>query len=525
MSKTPSKGTPQRKHVGTRGKSFPCSICSTVCRSKNDLDDHLEEHDFETSSEGPTTPKKKIVRTKLSTPRSTGYQCKDCTERFHSKNDLQMHIEEDHNPVKQVPSKARKSLLTKPVTTPRREVRRSVAPSYGSSMLEQAKARLHVCAVPDSLPCREEECAQLYDFVESKLLDGAGGCMYISGVPGTGKTATVREVVRMLKDTERSGELPEFNFIEVNALKLAQPKQVWVEVWRGLTGQERITADHAASLLEKRFRHPGPRRKPTLLLVDELDLLWTRKQEILYNLFEWPCLPSSQLIVVAIANTMDLPERVMMARVASRLGLTRVTFQPYTHHQLQEIVSSRLAGISGFESDAIQLVARKVAAVSGDARRALDICRRAAEFAESDMVGANKSPCKSPIKKPVNNLVGLRHVDLALKEMFTSPKIMAIRCCSSVEQLVLGAVLAEYRRTGVEETCLERLHQQYGSLRAFQGGQNHVTLSCIIKAVNKLSGQRLLLTEPSARHLAQRITLNLSVQDVKFALDTIDAAP
>ena len=55
----------------------------------------------------------------------------------------------------------------------------------------------------------------------------------------------------------------------------------------------------------------------------------------MYNLFDWPCRPGSKLVVVAIANTMDLPERIMMNRVSSRLGLTRMTFQPYTYKQLQ----------------------------------------------------------------------------------------------------------------------------------------------------------------------------------------------
>lgn len=35
--------------------------------------------------------------------------------------------------------------------------------------------RLHVSAVPDSLPCREKEFQDIYNFVESKLLDQTGG--------------------------------------------------------------------------------------------------------------------------------------------------------------------------------------------------------------------------------------------------------------------------------------------------------------------------------------------------------------
>jgi Cdc6-like AAA superfamily ATPase len=56
------------------------------------------------------------------------------------------------------------------------------------------------------------------------------------------------------------------------------------------------------------------------VVVDELDLLVTRKQTIMYNLFNWPNARNSNLIVVTIANTMDLPERYLPNKVTSRLG-------------------------------------------------------------------------------------------------------------------------------------------------------------------------------------------------------------
>ena len=62
-----------------------------------------------------------------------------------------------------------------------------------------------------------------------------------------------------------------------------------------------------------------PRLLPTLPRPMQLDLLWTRKQTVLYNLFDWPTRANTGLIVLAVANTMDLPERIMMNRVSSRL--------------------------------------------------------------------------------------------------------------------------------------------------------------------------------------------------------------
>ena len=54
--------------------------------------------------------------------------------------------------------------------------------------------------------------------------------------------------------------------------------------------------------------------------MDELDQLVTTKQDVVYNFFNWPTIANSKLVVLAVANTMDLPERVMTGRVRSRLG-------------------------------------------------------------------------------------------------------------------------------------------------------------------------------------------------------------
>ncbi len=35
--------------------------------------------------------------------------------------------------------------------------------------MQEAQARLHVAAVPDALPCREDKFAEIYAFVESKV--------------------------------------------------------------------------------------------------------------------------------------------------------------------------------------------------------------------------------------------------------------------------------------------------------------------------------------------------------------------
>uniref|UniRef100_A0A8C3K605 Origin recognition complex subunit 1 n=1 Tax=Calidris pygmaea TaxID=425635 RepID=A0A8C3K605_9CHAR len=382
--------------------------------------------------------------------------------------------------------------------------RRNHAAQKPASILEEARLRLHVSAIPESLPCREEEFQDIYNFVESKLIDGTGGCMYISGVPGTGKTATVHEVIRCLLQAAENDDLPSFQFAEINGMKLTDPHQAYVQILELLTGQK-VTASHAAVLLAKMFNTPGPKRKTTVLIVDELDLLWTRKQNVMYNLFDWPTQKHSKLIILAIANTMDLPERIMMNRVASRLGLTRMSFQPYTYKQLQQIISSRLNNVKAFEEDAIQLVSRKVAALSGDARRCLDICRRATEI------------CEFASQKRTPEIVRMAHITEAIDEMFSSPYINAIRSASLHEQIFLKAILAEFRKAGVEEATVQQVYLQHTALCRMEGMQRPA-VSEIMAICSRLGACRLLLVESSRKYLHTRVRLNISQDDVMYAL-------
>ena len=51
----------------------------------------------------------------------------------------------------------------------------------------------------------------------------------------------------------------------------------------------------------------------------QVDHLYTKNQTILYNMLEWPQQPYSKLIVIAIANTLDLPETMFKKKLQSRL--------------------------------------------------------------------------------------------------------------------------------------------------------------------------------------------------------------
>jgi len=365
---------------------------------------------------------------------------------------------------------------------------RVLAPTHLASPYRQARNVLHVSTVPESLPCRKNEFDTVYNHLSAAIMEGTGTCIYISGTPGTGKTATVREVVAQLNTAVLAEEMDDFIFVEINGMKVTDPHQSYSLLWEALKG-DRVSPSHALDLLERELSHPSPRRVSCVVLMDELDQLVTKNQSVMYNFFNWPALRHSRLIVLAVANTMDLPERTLSNKISSRLGLTRITFPGYKHTDLMEIITTRLSNVPGniVDPDAIQFASRKVAAVSGDARRALDICRRAVEIAEqayeSATVKENKpaiddydieslppTPSKTPARANKRQLapskpepekphakntpgrVTIATIKQAIQEATSTPLQQSLRTLPLSAKLFLAALLARVKRTGISES-------------------------------------------------------------------------
>ncbi|KAJ5279780.1 Origin recognition complex subunit 1 [Penicillium angulare] len=365
---------------------------------------------------------------------------------------------------------------------------RVLSQDHFASPYRQARTLLHVSTVPESLPCRKNEFNEVYNHLSAAIMEGTGACIYISGTPGTGKTATVREVVAQLNAAVETEEMDDFIFCEINGMKITDPHQAYSMLWKELKG-DRVSPSHALDLLEQEFSHPSPRRVSCVVLMDELDQMVTKNQSVMYNFFNWPALRHSRLIVLAVANTMDLPERTLSNKISSRLGLTRITFPGYKHTDLMEIIGTRLANVPGniVDPDAVQFASRKVAAVSGDARRALDICRRAVEIAEQEAneaaaadsiipeeeEEAPPTPSKTPARqknalaagsanhapsikpKPGKGKPGrvtIATIKQAIQEATSTPLQQSLRCLPLSGKLFLAALLARIHRTGITES-------------------------------------------------------------------------
>eukprot|EP01038_Epipyxis_sp_PR26KG_P009320 gene9320-12556_t len=191
----------------------------------------------------------------------------------------------------------------------------NLRPNVISDPYTNAIKQLHISVIPDSLPCRSEERKKIENYIINGI-KSHGSCkpIYISGMPGTGKTATVSATINGLKNRALAGEIGEFYFININCLKLQHPTDAYTVLWRGLMGMA-VNSKRAKAQLDEYFNDhartsQAMNRKMTVCLVDEMDYLLTKDYNVLYNLFNWPLIENSSIVLIGIANTMDLPERL-----------------------------------------------------------------------------------------------------------------------------------------------------------------------------------------------------------------------
>lgn len=205
-------------------------------------------------------------------------------------------------------------------------------------------------------------------------------------------------------------------------------------------------------------------------MLDEIDQLLSKDQDILYRIFEWPSLQGFKCSVIGIANALDLTQRFLPRLVAKDCKYfhycvpiltliisgapTHVVFSPYTAQQIADIIKDRLSELSQYygnagdgwmlmQNAAIELCARKAAAM-GDLRRAFDICRQSIEVMEADFKNTSQvgSPLSSKTREnipPALPKVTIQHVLKVINVAFGSanPSVAKIRSLTPQQKLVV----------------------------------------------------------------------------------------
>ncbi|XP_067869104.1 cell division control protein 6 homolog [Heterodontus francisci] len=389
---------------------------------------------------------------------------------------------------------------------------------------QQTKQALNT-TIPERLLERENETKAISQFLMDHVYGEKPGSLYISGAPGTGKTACVKRIIINLQD-----KLGDAAVIYINCMSLRSSQTIFRTIADELVGKGKLKCEGKdfAKKLERKLTSAGPM---ALLMLDEVDQLDSKAQDVLYRLFEWPWLNNSRLVLIGIANALDLTDRILprlQARPKCKPQL--LNFAPYTREQIVAIVQDRLNQVPGekvLDAVAVQFCARKVSAVSGDARKALDVCRRAVEIVESNIRGqAAPKPVmetKSPVKaaqSPGLKKVGLPHISQVISEVYGDRMTSSSgsdECFPLQQKLLVCSLLLLTRESKVKEVTLGKLHDTYSKVCRKQQ-MIGVDQSECLSLCSLLESRGIVWLKQSKEARLTKVALKIEERDVEHAL-------
>ena len=257
---------------------------------------------------------------------------------------------------------------------------------------------------------RLKERDEVQHFIQQGIDSKRGRCLYVSGPPGTGKSALVGEVCKRVNHND------DVKVAYINCMSVRSSGEIGQKLADDFVeGRNCLESDNLEALRAVFLPRNKATRTTYVVTLDEIDHLLVLDLEILYTLFEWCLQQSSRLIVVGIANALDLTDRFLPRLKARHLKPQLLPFLPYTSSQIAEVITTKLrtlltedekvqANLVPFlHPAAIQLCSKKVASQTGDLRKAFDIVRRTIDLIESETKTNLQMSGLSPSKTPLAN--------------------------------------------------------------------------------------------------------------------------
>ncbi|RDW25298.1 P-loop containing nucleoside triphosphate hydrolase protein [Yarrowia lipolytica] len=374
----------------------------------------------------------------------------------------------------------------------------------------------HILAADQEMVGRQVEEATLLRYFEGRLqakYSQPGAALYVSGPPGTGKTALLQRVMdKVFRGKEG------IKVASINCMLAPSARAIMNLIYKQLSGVEEnealsadISFDKSVAKLEELFMCQTSKefaeRGTSIVVLDEIDHIMTRDQDILFRIFEWAFCKGSRLILVGIANALDLTDRFLPRLKANNFYPQLLKFKPYDAVQIASIIKSRIVKASdefsrehsslkkevvvkkeedlipsplntpkktqidpttltltpphtptdktpavapttmAIHPAAIQLCARKASANTGDLRKAFDICRKALEISEQEFIQKLAQNDPSTVSKPVVSIATMARV---CSQVFGGNNSQRIKMLNLQQKAVLCTVASAEKQLSIE---------------------------------------------------------------------------
>ncbi|MQL73552.1 hypothetical protein Taro_005913 [Colocasia esculenta] len=344
--------------------------------------------------------------------------------------------------------------------------------------IKAAKEAFHVSTAPATLLCRGEEQMRILEFCKTCIEQDRAGSLYVCGCPGTGKTLSMGRVKEFLTAWTKDVDFQSPDVLNINCTSLTVTSEIFSKILEKCHSRK---INGASSPLQKLQNLFSQKKQPscirtTLVIVDEMDYLITKDRAVLHDLFMLTTYPFSKIILMGIANAIDLADRFLPRLESLNCKPMVVTFCAYTKDQILTILQQRLMvlGYDVFEPLALEFCAR----------------------------------------------VNFDHMDAALSKAFKSPVVDTIQALPQHQQIILCA-LVKLLGGRKSSTTMGDLNKMYSDIcRSVQ-----FPAACTTEFSNMckvLSDQGLLKLGQSREEKLRRVVLAINCTDVTFSLKFCD---
>ena len=237
--------------------------------------------------------------------------------------------------------------------------------------------------IPERLPFREAQIAEIAHALKPSLRGGKPQNMFVCGKSGTGKTVTAKYVLRELGEHTSKAKGIYINCFEFNT-RNAILNKLCISLGQPVPRRGIATDEVYAELLNVIKRT----RVIPIVVLDEVDQLINNRNAslLLYDLLRMTEVQQAYFGIIMISNLCEIIA-MLDSRVKSSLASTTIEFQPYTPEQLKQILRERAKYAffeNSFDEDVINLAAAYAAKHNGDARIAIESLLIAGRLAERD---------------------------------------------------------------------------------------------------------------------------------------------
>ncbi len=284
---------------------------------------------------------------------------------------------------------------------------------------------------PDTIPHREKQIEELAKILAPALVNSKPSNVFIYGRTGTGKSLVSIYVTReLMRASHENGSNVNVIYVNCKMKKLTDTEyRILAYILKQLGEDVPFTGLPTEELYRRVIKKIDEKKQVIILILDEIDALVQKiGDEILYNLTRINHeLQKTKVSFIGITNDLHFI-RHLDPRIKSSLSEEELVFPPYNAEQLRDILEQR-AKIAFYDGVIEEAVIEKCAAIAaqehGDARRALDLLRVAAEIAERR--GENK--------------IKVEHVDMAHEKIERDTFIETIKHQPLHSQLVFYSIL------------------------------------------------------------------------------------